>query len=283
MRSPLVACYKPWREICLAEDYEIVGVSKNITGLPVLYAPKEDFALASKDPNGPEAKSLQDLTQRLSNLHAGKSTFMALPSDVHEGTQASRQYDVKLAGLEGAPSTIKTAEIIEQRHKAILNCFAAGFLILGQSGQGGSFALGTVQKTIHRSVLENKIEYYQDVFNKELIPQLLSLNNIYLSEDDMPRLQAGKVEDADIDNISKMVQRAAAVAFLPRTPAMVNEILEKLDFEYRVPDDMTTEELNALMPQYQSGAGEGMVAGMPNGTSYKVSGKDSTTSNKEAT
>lgn len=281
-RSSLVGAYKPWREISLIEDLEVVGVSKDMSGVPVIHAPKAIFDAAATNPNGPEAKSLQMLQQNVANLHAGEQAYIMLPSDVQEGSTTLKEYEIKFLGVEGSGKQFDTTELIEQRHKAILNCFGAGFIMLGQNGSGGSYALGDLQKGLYGQIILNKIEYYAEVFNRELIPQLLALNGIKLKDADMPKIIPGLVDDLDIDNTSKAVQRVAAVGFLPRVPELINEVLEGLDFKYRIPDNMSPEELGRILPEKTSRSGDGMKEGLNNGVGSAQPNQDNDAANLES-
>lgn len=281
-RSSLIGAYKPWREIVLIEDLEVVGVSKDMSGVPVIEAPKAIFDAAASNPNGPEAKSLAKLQQHVANLHAGEQAFLFLPSDVQEGSTTQKEYGVKFLGVEGGGKQFDTTQLIEQRHKAILNCFGAGFIVLGQGGSGGSFALGDMQKGLYGQLILNKIEYYAEVFNRELIPQLLALNGIKLKDKDMPKIIPGFVDDLDIDNASKAVQRVAAVGFLPQVPELINEVLESLDFNYRIPDNVTPEQLMDMLPQKTSRSGDGMSEGLPSGVGSAQPTQDNDAANMES-
>ena len=111
---------------------------------------------------------------------------------------------------------------------------------------------------------------------------MLALNGIYLSNEDMPKLKPGLTEKVDMEEFSKFVQRIGAVGYLPKTPGVINKILEVGGFDYRVDEEIDTEELMQLLGQDVSRAGDGMAAGTNgNGTSRMSSTRDNSVSNME--
>lgn len=263
--SPLAACYKPYREKILIENYEVVGVSKDLGGTPILYLPADILNKASSDSNSQEYLSVKELTKNLANLHAGEQSFVILPSDPHDNTQMS-QYSIKFLGIDGSGKMFDTDALINRRNKAIYDRFGAGFLILGNTDHG-SFALSSNKQTLHSHHIERDVNHILEVINSDLIPQLLALNNIYLSDEDMPKLVAGDLTDPDIDSTSKMIQRAVSVGALPLTPEVINEMLEQSGFTYRIPDEIADNPaklkkfMETYLPQKTSKAGAGMQRG----------------------
>src|SRR5699024_9505750 len=114
--SPLLAVYRSWREKSLIQEYEVVGVSKDLGGMPVLMVPSDILNRASLNPSGDEAQSLRVLQANIANLHAGEQSYMVLPSDVYEGT-VMRQYDLVFQGVEGSGKQFDTQALIKQRKR----------------------------------------------------------------------------------------------------------------------------------------------------------------------
>jgi len=95
-----------------------------------------------------------------------------------------------------------------------------------------------------------------------------------IQKEDMPKLTHTDLDQVDINNLGKLVQRLGATNFLPRTKETVNEILTKSGFKYQLSDgdiekndDFTA---NTLFPEIftdnENSAGQGLEEGMPNGT-----------------
>ena len=186
-----------------------------------------------------------------------------------------------LKGVDGMGKQYSTKDLIDARKKAILDRFGAGFINLGNDNVG-SFSLSESKQSIHGHFVQRDIDIITEAFNKDLIPQLLALNGIILEDDDMPKLKPGLIEEVDMESFSKFVQRIGAVGYLPKTPAVINKILEVGGFDERFDEDMDQEELMKLLGQDISRAGDGMAAGSTgNGTSKMSSTRDNSISNME--
>jgi hypothetical protein len=250
--------------------------------MPVLGVPKDIINKAAANPGGEEAKSLYVLEQNLANLHAGEQAYIMLPSDPFDNTQV-KEYSIEFKGISGSGKQFDTGKLIERRTKAIYNRLGAGFLITGDSGSG-SYALSDNKQTFHSHTIERDIDITLEVLNKELVPQLLALNGIYLEDKDMPKIKAGTVGDPDVEANSKMIQRVVSVGAVPMVPEVINEFLEKLGLSYRLPVDIISDEkayqdfVSKYLPANVSRAGDGMSK-PGNGTSNSVASTDNSSLN----
>lgn len=280
--SPLLAVYRSWREKSLIQEYEVVGVSKDLGGMPVLMVPSEILNRASLNPSGDEAQSLRVLQANIANLHAGEQSYMVLPSDVYEGT-VMRQYDLAFQGVQGSGKQFDTQELIKQRKLDIYNRFGAGVLIMGDDG--GSYSLSDNKQTLLSHFIERDVDIITEAINSQVIPQALRLNGIYLSDEDMPKFVSNDIGDPNIETNAKAIQQLVAAGAIPLTPEVINEFFEMCGMSYRIPDDVmaSPEKFSAFMEQYMpdktSRSGDGLAAGAGNGTSSTPSATDSSAAN----
>lgn len=277
-KSPLRNCYSAWKEKRLIEELQVIGASKDLTGTPVLRIPTDILNKAAEDPSSPEAAAVNKLQVDAANMHAGEQAFVILPSDRDE--KGNYLFDIKLIGVDGSNKNLDLTDAINKRKKDILDSFGAGFMSLGNEG-GGSHALMDGKTTVHEAFVQRDVEFIISVLTLELFPQLLALNGYRLTQKQMPKMKAGQISEKDIDTASSMIQRVFAVNAIPKTKEVVNETLDKLDYQYRVPEEMSEEEFKKLFPEeMQSRSGDGMkTAG--EGTSKAPSGKgDASVSNK---
>lgn len=277
-RSPLIACYKPFREKVVIENLEVVGATKDLAGILQLKIPSSILQKAALNPTGQEASFLKQLMKDAANAHRGESSYFILPSDVQPGN--SPQYSMDLKGVEGGSSKNNTTTLINERKKLILDVFGAGFVNLGQEGVG-SYALSEGKQSLHSRFVERDVDIIEEVFNQDIIPQLLALNGIYLSDEDMPKLHAGEIDQIDVGVFSSAMQRLKATGLIVVTVDLVNEIYEKIGLEYRVPDNTTQEELMQLLGPMTSRSGDSFdtKTGGLSGTSDSLDTKDNSVSN----
>jgi hypothetical protein len=190
--------------------------------------------------------------------------------------KGGEQYKMTLKGIDGVGKQYSTKDLIQERKKAILDRFGAGFINLGNDGQG-SYNLSESKQTIHGHFVQRDIDIICESFNKNLIPQLLALNNIRLSDEDMPRLKPGAIQEVDMESFSKFVQRIGAVGYLPKTPTVINKILEVGGFDEEIPENTSQEELLKILGEDTSRSGDGMKQGTSGNGTSKV--RDNSVSN----
>lgn len=271
--SPLMHCYDAWYEKKLIETFELSGISKDLNGLPVLRVPSELIERANDPDTYPEAADeFLDLQRDMADIHQGKTTNIVLTSDV-DAASGKYLYDFSLIGIQGAGGkNYVTSQCIEQKKKSIYNTFGAGFLLLGQDGSG-SYALSSSQTSVHGHLVERDIMQYTDVINNQLLTRLLAANNVYLDWKDMPTFVPADPDELSIDDVSKFIQRVKAVGAL--TPELLEKILAMGGLEV---GDLDTVDFDS---KGTSRSGDGMAAGMGNGTSTSVAGDDTSISNNE--
>lgn len=276
--SPFEACYTAWREKVLLQDLTSVGVSKDLSGTPILLLPSNILNDAAADPTSPAGVMVEGLKESMANLHAGDQASMILPSDTFSDTgNGAKEFDIKFLGVDGGGRSFDLEALVEQRKKAIYNVFGAANLIAADSSGGYNQLEG--QTSLHTHFIERDISVIEEAWNKDIIPQLFRLNEWFLTEDEMPKLRAGELTPSSMDEVGKMAQRLGAVGLLPKKVAVINELLEKVGFKYRLPSDMSQEELEAVLSDMTSRSGDGMTSGMPNSTS-KVTGDTSSTNSE---
>lgn len=272
--SPLYGCYKAWREKVLIQNYEVIGAARDLGGILELKVPSDILNKAALDPSSAEAEFVQGLMRDAANAHAGEQAFFMLPSDTEGGHEL---YKMTLKGVDGGSKMFNTTELINVRHKAILDCLGAGFINLGNDSNG-SYALSEGKQSLHAHYVERDVDTICEQINVDLIPQLLALNSIYLEDDEMPKFQAGMIEDVDLQVFSAAVQRMGAAGYLPRTKEVINKVLEVMGIDWKL-TNQTQEEILELVGKPTTRAGDGMAKGSLNGTSDDLASSDNSVSN----
>lgn len=277
-RSPCANCYIAWKQKVMIEDYEVVGVTKDMGGIMEIRVPSDILIKSAADPTGPEAAQVDMMMRNAANAHAGEQNFFITPSDVYGGVNGAQEYSMTLKGIEGnGGKQYKTSELINERKKAILDSFGVGFLNVGNDGAGAN-NLHDGKYTQFDAVMQYDYKFIEEPFNIDLFPQLLAMNGINLPEDEMPRFERDKIQETSVDEESKSIQRANAVSAVPKTPSVIRENMRKLGYTEAtiiesVPIGITQEELDKLIRKdegMQSRSGDGMKEGDSSGTGTKV-------------
>lgn len=102
--SPFVGAYTAWREKKLLEEYTLIGVTKDLAGMPVLRIPNNILADAAADPSSDAGRMVAQLTEGIANLHAGDAAAMTLPSDTinESGGSGKEKYSLEFLGISGS-------------------------------------------------------------------------------------------------------------------------------------------------------------------------------------
>uniref|UniRef100_UPI003D458294 hypothetical protein n=1 Tax=Escherichia coli TaxID=562 RepID=UPI003D458294 len=274
--SPLVGCYRAWREKILIENLEVVGATKDMGGVIELKIPSQILNKAAMDQSSPEAEMVRGLMSDAANAHSGEQSFFMLPSDTKDNAP---QYSMTLKGIDGMGKQYSTAQLISDRKKSILDRLGAGFINVGND-KGGSYNLSESKQTIHTQFVQRVNEIILEALNENLLPQLLALNDMRLPETEMPYVKAGEIVDVDMEGFSKAIQRIGAVGYLPKTPKVINRVLEVLGIDEKIEEDISQEELMKLLGEDTSRAGDGMTKGSSgNGTGKISASRDNSAAN----
>ena len=268
---PLIHCYTAWMEKRLIEEYEVIGISKDLGGIVVLRVPSELIEKANDPAKYPNAATEYAAIQtNTADLHAGKSSFLLLTSDV-DPTSKKYLYDFELKGIDGGGKQYQTSDIINQKKKSIYNVFGTGHMLLGQDSVG-SYNLASAHTSIHGYYVERNILQKINVLDSQLAPRMLAINNIYLNYKDMPVFKAKSPTSPDKDVISKVIQRTKSVNGL--TPSALEHMYKLLGWPTDGIEDLNFDDKG------QSRAGDGMQT--PGyGTSTNVDGGDHSVANNE--
>jgi len=270
--SPLKSCFQPWTYKKTAENYEAIMLAKDLGGIPVIGIDANYLAKAQEDPNSPEAAVLETLQTNAENLHAGDSTYYIKPISYTDSGKELFTFELK--GIEGSGGkNYSTRDIINGKQLEILMIYLADVLKLG-SESTGSYALAENKNNLLAFGVQNHLQFIVDVIQEQLVPQTLKVNGFDLKREEYPVLTYSDLDEEDIDQLGKLVQRLASTNMIPRTKETVNEILERSGFKYRLQDgDVEKDNLftaNTVHPEIfsdnESGASEGMESGLPSGT-----------------
>lgn len=271
--TPLLrSCYKAWKEKLLLEDLQINGASKDLAGIIELAIPAEILNKAANDPSSDEAMMVDTLIQQAANVHNGMQSSIIRPSDLQQGSSSVTEYSTRLLGIEGGGKAFDVTEMVQQRRRAIFDIWGAGHSLTGEGSV--SYNSAEVQNAIHLHYIKSDIQVIEDVLNKDLIPQFINVMNEHefdLSFEDLPKIKAGDVDKLSWDEISKFGQRLGAVGYLPKTPELINELLEKAGLDYRMDEDASMEDSMALLGDNTSRSGDGMTSGLGSGVGDSTS------------
>ena len=252
-KSPLLNCYYAWKYRTKIEEQEAIGVSRDLGGIPSFEIPS-DYMAAEDGPKKDAADAYMKIGR---NIQANEQACVVTPSDRDD--RGNKLFDFKLVSSQGAKQ-YDSGAIIARYNNAILQALWADVLQMGQSNVG-SYSLSDTKTNLVAMAVQDKLIGMREVL-KELRDLLFRMNGWSL-DTELPYWDFEDLESQDLDVYSKFVQRIGAVGFLPKTPEVLNDVLNKMGLN-AMPEDSTIEDFN--VGDNESGAGEGMTSGLGGGT-----------------
>lgn len=278
--SPLLGCYIPWKQKTAIEEYELVGVSKDLGGLIDIGISADYLAKAYENPTGPEAQVIAALQQNATDMHAGDQTFVQRPISYDDNGKPL--FEFNLLGVQGGGKQFDLNAIINRKQNEMLTVFMADVLKMGQD-KVGSYSLSDTKTNLLSMGVQCHLDLISDTVNTDLVPQTLALNGWLLEQEEMPFLTYEDLEDQDRGEYAKALQQASAVNMILPTPEAISHTHKIMGIPgWEKIAQMSQIEIDSMRPENRTGAAGGMDEGLGNGDgSSTTRGADRSASNLE--
>lgn len=196
--SMLRNAYRPWFFKKRLEEFEAIGVERDLAGMPVAKIPSKYF----NAPQGSEDhRMFQAFKKLVSNVRRDEHEGLVLPHDFDPDTKQPR-YEFELMSAGGSRQ-FDTSRIIERYEQRILMTVMADFLLLGAQGGNGSYAMHVDKTGIFKTALNTVAKSIAEVFNRYAIPKLFELNGWKV--DDLPKIVPNQVENPDLNQLASFM------------------------------------------------------------------------------
>lgn len=201
-KSLMFGAYTGWKTKKILQEYEAIGVAKNLSGVLNLKIPSDYITKYFTEPNSDEAVYVSNLIQQAEMLHAGKGSFILTASDTNQNGVRLFEVDT-LGGSGGNAQNFNVGAAIGRYNQEILLSLQTVVLSIGQEG-GGSFALSDNQTYLLSLFVENIRSVISYEFKKAL---KLAFNANGANTDKLPTMQWEAIEPLDWDEFTKGWQR----------------------------------------------------------------------------
>lgn len=269
--SPLKKVYTAWKVRTALEEYEAVGISRDLGGMPVIRIPPRLMATDAT----PEEKAIYEAFKQIGrNISANEQGFILLPN-AYDPESKQPLFDIDLLAVQGGGKQYDTSIVINRWDKKILTALFAEALTIGQD-QVGSYSLADSKTSFMAMAIENRLREIQDVLNTDLIYQTYKLNGWDTTR--LPKFVYGDIDQQDLDVFSKAIQRMLSVQAIEFDREVANKIRTMIGVTPKPEDEEVDYD---SIPANRSRASDGMSKGTGNGTSDNVSEDDNSVSNNE--
>lgn len=262
-KSVLKSIYLPYKQLTLLKDQLMLGVSKDIASIPVVYLPPKYMAGDATDAEKAVYKAYLDMA---SNVASGKQRSLVMPQVYDDNNNKLFEFD--LLEAKGT-NKFDIPKIIEQLQNDILTAMCADVLMKGL-GEAGSFSIKDTKTNLCAMAMEHRLNEIRDVLNSDLMTQLFALNG--WNQDRLPTFEYGDIADVDSEAFSKLVQRIASVGLIEIDREVLNKIREVMGIEPRPVDEAVDKE---NLTGAESRSGDGMETGKSGDGTADIKGKSS--------
>lgn len=193
--SILRNAYRPWFFKKKIEEFEAIGVERDLAGLPIATIPS---VYMSADASA-EQKQLYNIVKGIvTSVRNNEQAGIVFPSDTDEN--GGKLFTFDLLGKNGGGKIYDTEAIIQRYNANIAQTMLADFILLGQKSVG-SFALSSNKTELFSVAIGAWLDSIADVFNTHAIPQLMNLNGVHPRN--WPKLTHGDIESKDLEVLGK--------------------------------------------------------------------------------
>lgn len=201
-KSLLYGAYTAWKTKKILQEYEAIGVAKNLSGVLDIKVPSEYINRYFAEPNSEEAIYVDNLLRQAELLHAGKGSYILTASDTNP--QGVRLFEVTTVGGNGGNAqNYNVGQAIARYNQEIMLSLQTMVLSLGAEG-GGSFALSDNSTYLMTLFIDNVRACLSSEFRKA-VRMAFEANGHQL--DRVPTIEFEAIEPLDWSEFTQGWQR----------------------------------------------------------------------------
>ena len=201
-KSLFYGAYTAWKAKKIMQEYEAIGVAKNLSGVLDVKVPSEYINKYFSDPTSDEAIYVANLLLQAENLHAGKGSYILSSSDT--SPNGIHLFEVTTVGGNGGNAqNYNVGQAIARYNNEIQLSLQSTVLSMGVEG-AGSLALSSDMVNLLTLFIENIQQTISHEFRKA-VKLAFKLNGI--ETDNIPTLEWEKVQPLSWDDFTKGWQR----------------------------------------------------------------------------
>lgn len=223
-KSLLYGCYTSWKTKKILQEYEAIGVAKNLSGVLEIKVPSDYLNKYTTEPASHEAMYVDQLLDQAEMLHAGKGSYILTASDTNANGVPLFEVTT-VGGGSGNAHNYNVGESIGRYNKEILLSMQTTVLAMGAEG-GGSFALSDNSTHLMSLFVEGIRSAISAEFAKA-IKQAFVLNGLPI--DRLPTLSWSEIEPIDFDEFSRGMQRLVQSGTITATEDLEAWVREKIE------------------------------------------------------
>ena len=204
-KSLLYGCYTAWKTKSILNEYTTIGAAKNLSTVVQVRLPMEYINSYYNEPTSDQALYTTELLTSVENLHAGKSCYAVVPSDLSDGGQSL--FEISTIGGGASNSTFDAEASIERYNREILFNMQTSVLALGSNSQG-SFSLAQNSTNLLGLFIQNVFSVISNDFEKAL-KLLWEMNGMDLAK--LPTIEFDDIDERDLKTFAEAWAKLSSV------------------------------------------------------------------------
>jgi hypothetical protein len=237
-RSLLRPAVIPYWYIKRIQEFEAIGIERNLAGMPVMEVP---LRILLTDATPADRALRTELEKFVTQIKIDERWGGLVPASLDEEGKPTG-FNLKLMNSSGRK--LLDSDVIVKRHRAeMLMIFLEQFLVMGTGEAGGSRAVSNDMTRLFGKALTSIMDSIAAILNLNLIPQRQRLNGV--SQEFDPYITHSDVEGPKLAEMGAYLQALAASGILTPNPALERRALEIGDLP-QPPLDEETAHIPAL-------------------------------------
>ena len=193
-RSLLRNSYRPWYYKKRLEEFESVGVERDLAGLPMVSVPSEYMKAR---PGTEQYKMVESMKKMVRSIRRNEQEGLVFPvSYDQESHNALFKFELLSSGGSRQHDTNQLITRYEQRQ---LMTVLADFIMVGHQGSTGTYNLHVDKTGIFREALNAVAMNIAEVLNRHLVPRLFLANG--WKPEELPKFKPANVDAPDLSQL----------------------------------------------------------------------------------
>jgi hypothetical protein len=204
-RSMLRGSYRSWYYKKRLEEFESIGVERDLAGLPKVGVPAE--YLRAK-PGTDQYKMVESMKKMVRGVRRNEQEGMVFPLAYDPETkQPLFTFDLVSSGGQRQHDTNQLIERYEQRQ---LMTILADWIMVGHTGTG-TYNMHVDKTGVYKTALQAIADSIAEVFNRHAIPRLFAANG--WKPETLPHIEPANVDAPDLGQLAQFLSATAGLGF----------------------------------------------------------------------
>lgn len=207
-KTALRTAYRPWYLKRRIEEYEAIGIERDLAGLPMAEVPEE--VILGTDPRSDEI--LAGVEDLLRNVKRNETEGAVWPLGYDE--MGNPRYRFSLLA-SGGTRQVDTDKVISRHDQRCAMALLTDFMLIGHEGVGGGLGTGVAdsKSDLFAAALETYLDRVGAEFNDRAIPDLMEANGFPVET--APTLTHSPVQAPSIAELAQLLAAIAQAGGLP--------------------------------------------------------------------